>query len=184
MKTDLSKYDNSWYQPGSKLKRLLWYFVNWFFFESGWNISSGLKVFLLRRFGAKIGKGVLIKPKVTIKYPWKLQIGDHCWIGESVWIDNLDQVTLENNVCISQGALLICGNHNYKISTFDLFIAPIVLKEGSWVGAKSIVSPGVSLESHSVLSLGSVATKDLEAYSIYSGNPAQKVKTRKIESTK
>ncbi|NRD23227.1 colanic acid biosynthesis acetyltransferase WcaF [Winogradskyella litoriviva] len=181
MKTDLSKYENSWYNPGSKIKRLLWYFVSWFFFEGGWNISSGLKVFLLKRFGAKIGNGVVIKPKVTIKYPWKLSIGNHCWIGESVWIDNLDQVKLEDNVCISQGALLICGNHNYKISSFDLFVAPIYLKEGSWVGAKSIVAPGVTIENHAILSLGSVATSNLEAYGIYSGNPAIKVKIRKID---
>ncbi|WP_299099047.1 WcaF family extracellular polysaccharide biosynthesis acetyltransferase [uncultured Winogradskyella sp.] len=181
MKTDLSKYDNSWYQPGSSVKRLLWYVISWLFFEGGWNISSGLKIFWLKCFGAKIGKGVIIKPKITIKYPWKLLVGDHCWIGESVWIDNLDQVTIESNVCISQGALLICGNHNYKTPNFDLFVAPIVLKEGCWVGAKSIVSPGVTLESHAVLSLGSVATQDLEAFGIYSGNPAKKVKTRKIE---
>ncbi|MUU77880.1 WcaF family extracellular polysaccharide biosynthesis acetyltransferase [Winogradskyella endarachnes] len=182
MKTDLSKYDNSWYNPGSKVKRLLWYYISWLFFEGGWNISSGLKVFWLRRFGAQIGKGVVIKPKVTIKYPWKLSIGNHCWIGESVWIDNLDQVTLEDNVCISQGALLLCGNHNYKVSGFDLFVKPILLKEGSWVGAKSNVAPGVIFESHAVLSLGSVATSNLEAYGIYSGNPAIKVKTRKLDN--
>lgn len=182
MKTDLSKYDNSWYNPGSKIKRLLWYFISLFFFECGWNISSGLKVFLLKRFGAQIGNGVVIKPKVTIKYPWKLSIGNNCWIGESVWIDNLDQVTLGDHVCISQGALLLCGNHNYKISSFDLFVAPIHLEEGSWVGAKSSVAPGVTFESHAVLSLGSVATCNLEANGIYSGNPAVKVKTRKIDN--
>ncbi|WP_218846917.1 WcaF family extracellular polysaccharide biosynthesis acetyltransferase [Winogradskyella forsetii] len=181
MKTDLSTYNNSWYNPGSKFKRLLWYVISLLFFEGGWNISSGLKIALLRIFGAKIGQGVVIKPRISIKYPWKLQIGNHCWIGENVWIDNLDEVTIENHVCISQGALLICGNHNYKKSSFDLFVAPIALKEGSWVGAKSMVSPGVTLNSHAVLSLGSVATMDLEAYSIYSGNPATRVKTRKIE---
>ena len=182
MKTDLSKYNNSWYQPGSKLKRLLWYIISLLFFEAGWNISSGLKVFWLKQFGASVGHGVVIKPKVTIKYPWKLQIGNHCWIGEGVWIDNLDQVNIEDHVCISQGALLICGNHNYKSTSFNLFMAPISLKEGAWVGAKSIVAPGVTIESHAVLSLGSVATQNLEAYSIYSGNPAVKIKSRKIEN--
>ena len=182
MKTDLSTYNNSWYQPGSKLKRLLWYAVSLIFFEGGWNMSSGLKIFWLKRFGATIGKGVVMKPKVTIKYPWKLSIGNHCWIGEGVWIDNLDQVTLEDHVCVSQGALLLCGNHNYKTPSFDLMIAPICLKEGSWVGAKSSVAPGVTLESHAVLSMGSVATSNLEAYSIYSGNPAVKVKTRQFNT--
>jgi putative colanic acid biosynthesis acetyltransferase WcaF len=127
---------------------------------------------------------VVIKPNVNIKYPWKLRIGNYCWIGEQVWIDNLDQVTLEDNVCISQGALLLCGNHNYKTKAFDLMIAPIYLCEGSWVGAKSSVAPGVTFSSHAVLSMGSVATTHLEAYSIYSGNPAVKVKSREFVETK
>jgi len=117
---------------------------------------------------------------VNIKYPWKLKIGDHCWIGEKVWIDNLDEVTIGNHVCISQGAFLICGNHNYKSSTFDLQVKPITLESGSWIGAKSIVGPGVTVANHAVLSLGSIATKDLEAYGIYRGNPAVKIKTRTI----
>lgn len=181
MKTDLSTYDNRWYQPGSSIKRITWYFVNELFLRNSLNPSSGFKVFLLRLFGAKIGHHVVIKPRVNIKYPWKLSIGNDCWIGESVWIDNLAEVTVESNVCISQGAFLICGNHNYKRSSFDLIVLPIVLKEGSWVGAKSIVGPGVTMQEHSVLSLGSVASSDLEAFTIYRGNPAVSIKMRSIE---
>ncbi|WP_348634882.1 WcaF family extracellular polysaccharide biosynthesis acetyltransferase [Winogradskyella sp. SYSU M77433] len=178
MKTDLSSYNNSWYQPGSKLKCLIWYLFNFVFLKASWNVFSGLKVFILKMFGAQIGKGVVIKPNVNIKYPWKLKIGNYCWIGEEVWIDNLDIVTIEDNVCISQGALLQCGNHNYKSTSFDLIVAPIYLKEGSWVGANSSVAPGVVFESHAVLSMGSVAIGTLEAYSIYQGNPAVKIKNR------
>lgn len=180
MKTNLSTYNNDWYKPGSKLKRLLWYIVSFVFFQSSWNVSSKLKLFWLKLFGAKLGRGVVVKPNVIIKYPWMLSIGNYCWIGEKVWIDNLAPVTLEDNVCLSQGALLLCGNHNYKSSSFDLIVKPIYLKEGSWVGAKSSVAPGVIFESHAVLSMGSVATKNLEAYSIYSGNPAMKVKLREF----
>ena len=91
--TDLSKYDNSWYKPGGNpLSRLMWYFVNALFFINPLNPFSGLKVFWLKLFGAKIGKGVIIKPGVNIKYPWHLSIGNHCWIGEKVWIDNLTPV--------------------------------------------------------------------------------------------
>ena len=144
------------------------------------NPSSLLKVFWLRRFGAKIGAGVIIKPGVNIKYPWKLSIADHCWIGEDVWIDNLDEVKIEKNVCISQGAFLLCGNHNYKSSSFDLITKPITLKEGCWVGAKSIVGPGVTVNNHAVLAMGSITSNDLKAYGIYRGNPAEKIKTRAI----
>ena len=181
MKTDLSQYDNNWYQPGSKIKRFLWYFINELFLKWRVNPSSGLKIFWLKCFGAQIGKGVVLKPGDNIKYPWKLTIGNHCWIGEDVWIDNLDQVTIEDHVCISQGALLICGNHNYKSITFDLMMGPIILKQGSWVGAKSTVGPGVTLESHAVLALGSVASNTLEAYGIYRGNPAVRIKERILE---
>ena len=180
MNIKLSTYNNDWYRPGSSVKRFLWYFMNELFIVNSLNPSSNLKVFILKLFGAKIGKDVVIKPKVNIKYPWKLTVGNHCWIGESVWIDNLANVTIEDNVCISQGALLICGNHNYKTSSFDLIINPITLKEGSWVGAKSIVGPGVTLETHSVLSFGSVASINLEPFSIYRGNPAIKIKERSI----
>lgn len=180
--TDLSTFNNNWYRPGPAWKLFLWYFVNVFFLQNPLNPSSSLKVLLLKLFGAKIGEGVVIKPGVNIKYPWKLSIGNHCWIGEKVWIDNLDQVTLENHVCLSQESLLLCGNHNYKIKSFDLMIGPITLEDGVWIGAKSVVCPGVVCKSHSILSVGSVATTEMEPYSIYQGNPAIKTKDRKIET--
>jgi putative colanic acid biosynthesis acetyltransferase WcaF len=138
------------------------------------------KVTLLRLFGAKIGKGVIIKPGVNIKYPWLLSIGHHSWIGEGVWIDNLDTVVIADNVCISQGALLICGNHDYKNTGFDLIVKPILLKDGVWIGARAVVCGGVVAESHAMLTVGSVATGSLLPYSIYKGNPAEKIKDRII----
>lgn len=179
MRTDLSIYDNSWYNPGGgAFKRILWYFTNVLFFINPLNPSSGIKVRLLRLFGAKIQKGVVIKPRVNIKYPWNLSIGDYSWIGENVWIDNLTHVTIGSNVCISQGAMLLCGNHDYKRPTFDLMIKPIVIEDGAWVGAQSTVCPGVKMHSHSVLCVGSIASKNLMPFSIYRGNPAVKVSER------
>lgn len=182
--SDLSRYDNSWYQPGGNpIARILWYFVNVLFFINPLNPISGLKVFLLRLFGAKVGRGVIIKPGVNIKYPWHLEVGHHCWIGEKVWIDNLTKVVLQDHVCLSQGAMLLTGNHNYKRDRFDLMVQPIVLEQGSWVGAQSVVGPGVRLFSHAILAVQSVANQDLDAYGIYQGNPAQKVRERVIQQT-
>lgn len=179
--TDLNSFSNPNFKTGANvLVRTLWYCCNVLFLNSFVH-SYRLKVFLLRLFGAKVGKNVLIKPYVNIKYPWKLIIGDHVWIGESVWIDNLDVVTIGHHVCISQGALLLCGNHNYKSTSFDLKTSPITLENGVWIGAKSIVGPGVVCHSHSVLSVMSFANQNLEAYSIYKGNPAQFIKQRIIE---
>lgn len=179
---DLKNYSNSNYKPGSKIKIFIWFFINILFFKSSLPFPNFLKKNILNIFGAKIGKGVFIKPGVSIKYPWLLEIGNHVWIGENVWIDNLAKIKIEDNVCISQGALLLCGNHDYKKSSFDLIIGKIFLEEGSWVGAKSVVCPGVTLKSHAILAVGSMATKDLEPYSIYQGNPAIKIRERKIES--
>lgn len=180
-KTNLASYDNSWYNPGGAFKRAMWYCVNVSFFLNPLMPFSGLKKFWLRAFGAKIGTGVVIKPSVNIKYPWMLEIGNHVWIGEQVWIDNLADVKIGDNCCLSQGAMLLCGNHNFKKTTFDLIVKPITLEEGAWVGAKSVVCPGVTCKSHSVLAVGSMAVTDLDEYSIYQGNPATKVKERDIE---
>ena len=131
-------------------------------------------------FGARIGQNVVIKPQVHIKHPWLLTIQNHVWIGEKVWIDNLTHIEIHSNVCVSQGAMLLTGNHDYKSSSFDLIIGSITLEEGVWIGARAVVCPGVSCGSHSVLTAGSIASKNLDSYSIYQGNPAVKIRNRTI----
>lgn len=180
-KTKLDTFNNDWYNPGSYFKRILWYFTNVLFFKNHWFVISPFKVFLLKIFGAKVGKGVVIKSGVSFKYPWKLSVGNYVWIGEDVWVDNLSNVTIQDHVCISQGAMLLTGNHNFKKSSFDLMIGDIVLENGVWIGAKSIVCPGVTCSSHAVLTVNSVANKDLNAFSIYTGNPAVFQKQRTIK---
>jgi putative colanic acid biosynthesis acetyltransferase WcaF len=181
MKTDLSLYNNSWYKPGASFfKKTVWFYINAVVFKTSLLPSNGIKAFLLRLFGGKIGKMVELKPYINIKYPWFLEIGDHTWIGEDVWIDNLTFVKIGSNVCISQGAMLLTGNHNYSKTAFDLMVKPITIEDGAWVGAKAVVCPGVIVQSHAVLAVGSIATKNLEPYGIYQGNPAVKIKDRTI----
>jgi putative colanic acid biosynthesis acetyltransferase WcaF len=181
MEVRLSTFNNSSYRPGSFIKRFTWHYVNWVILQSGLLPFFGIKVFFLRLYGAKVGKGLVIKPFVNIKYPWFLTIGDHCWIGEGVWIDNLAPVILGSNVCLSQGSYLLTGNHDFTKSTFDLITKPINIESGAWIGAKSVVGPGVICGSHSILTAGSVITQDMEPYGIYQGNKAVKVKTRVIK---
>lgn len=179
--TDLSSYNNAPFHPGgSTLKRLLWFYVNAIFLKSSLLPSSSVRIFWLRLFGAKIGKGVTIKPGVNVKYAWNLSVGDHTWLGENVWIDCLVPITIGNNVCISQGAVLLTGSHDYKKTSFNLITAGFTLEDGVWIGAGAMVNLGVTVASHAVLTSGSVATKNLEAYSIYQGNPAVKVRERVI----
>lgn len=179
--TDLSKFDNSWYKPGNKVRIVIWYFMNVLFLWNPLFPFNRPKIWVLKLFGAKIGNNVLFKPRVSIKYPWRLKIGNNVWIGEKVWIDNLGFVIIEDNVCISQGAMLLCGNHNYKKEAFDLLVGNIKLEKGSWVGAHAVVCPRVVIRSHSILTVNSVAVQSTEPYGIYQGNPAVKIRERKIE---
>lgn len=181
MVTDLSKYNNSWYNPGrSFIVCALWYITNILVIKNSLNPFSYFKILTLRFFGAKIGKGVVIKPSVNIKYPWKLAIGNYSWIGENVWIDNLSEVVIGNNCCISQGAMLLCGNHDYSKETFDLFVKPIVLEDGVWIGAKAVITPGTVSRSHSMITTSSVSKGEMKEFTIYRGNPAIEIRRRNI----
>jgi putative colanic acid biosynthesis acetyltransferase WcaF len=178
MITNLAEYDNSWYKPGHPVKRWLWYLFNILFFKTSLFPFYRFKVFLLRLFGAKIGHNVLIKPLVNIKYPWFLETGNNVWIGEKVWIDNLAMVSIGNNVCLSQSCLLLTGNHDYTKPAFDLRVNTIILEDGVWIGAGAVVCGGIICRDHAVLTVGSVATGELESMTIYRGNPAVKIKER------
>ena len=182
MPVDLAQFSNPNYYPGNPIKRTIWYFVNLLFIRNRYFPFMGIKRSLLKAFGAKVGRGVVLKPGINIQYPWFLKIGNHAWIGEGVWIDNLGLVEIGDHVCISQGALLLCGNHDYKKERFDLIVGEIKLEDGVWIGAKSIVTGNVICQSHAILTAGSVATTNLEEYGIYQGNPCTLVRQRKMEN--
>jgi len=180
--TNLESYNNHPYHPGGNaFKRLLWYYVNVFFFKSSLFPFYGFKIFLLRLFGAQVGKKVELKPCVNIKYPWNLNIGDEVWVGENVWIDSLVMINIGSNVCISQGATLLTGSHNYKKTSFDLITAGITVQDGVWICAGAMINLGVTLGSHSVITAGSVVSKNTAPYGVYQGNPAVKIRERVIE---
>jgi putative colanic acid biosynthesis acetyltransferase WcaF len=186
MSTSLPRQvDNSAYKAtieigASRIKQVTWYCVNIIFFKNPFNILSSLKVTLLRWFGARLGPGVVVKPAVNIKYPWKLRVGDHSWIGEKAWIDNLSDVIIGNNVTLSQGSLLLTGSHDHSRTSFDFLSSAIILEDGVWIGAGAVVTGGITCHSHSILGVGSVAEKDLDPYTIYKGNPAVPVLKRII----
>ncbi|MEO1621954.1 MAG: WcaF family extracellular polysaccharide biosynthesis acetyltransferase [Cyanobacteria bacterium J06632_3] len=169
------------YTPGASLiKQLLWYYIGSPLVMSYWLPMSGIKVRILRQFGASIGDGVRIKPGVRIKFPWRLIVADHCWLGEGAWIDNLAPVTLGSNVCLSQGTYLCTGNHDWSKPTFDLRLGPISIEQSAWIGARAVVGPGVTVGEGAVLTLNSVASRSLESWQVYVGNPCQSIKKRTI----
>lgn len=179
MRVKLETFKNTGFDKQTNIiKWTLWIFVSSLIFRTSFIPFMKLKIIFLRSFGAKIGKGLVIKPSVNIKFPWKLTVGDNVWIGENVWIDNLDKVTIGNDVCLSQSTMLLTGNHDYTKESFNYRNAPIIIENGVWLGAKSVVCPGVICETHSILSVGSVATKKMESYGIYQGVPAKFIRER------
>ena len=180
IKVRLDKYTNTEYNPGSLAKRVFWYLTSLLIFKTHFPFPSVFKVFCLRCFGANMGSKIVIKPNVNIKYPWFLSVNNNTWIGEDVWIDNLTNVDIGQNVCLSQGSYLLTGSHDYKKETFNLRLGKIALLDGVWIGAKSIVCPGVTCFDHSVLTAGSIATGDMNSYHIYQGNPAVAKRFRQI----
>ncbi|MDF5714038.1 MAG: WcaF family extracellular polysaccharide biosynthesis acetyltransferase [Rhizonema sp. NSF051] len=177
----LDNYTLGTYTPGAPYwKQVLWYFVGTTLVQSYWLPMSTFKVGILRLFGAKIGQGVRIKPGIRVKFPWRLTVGDCVWIGEDAWLDNIAPITIESHVCLSQGIYLCTGNHNWNHPNFQLICAPIHIQESSWIAAKSVIGPGVTVGRGAVLTLGGVAGHSLKPMTIYAGNPAQPIKQRKL----
>jgi putative colanic acid biosynthesis acetyltransferase WcaF len=156
----------------------MWYAVKCVFFLTAWPYPSRFKCFVLRLFGARIGRGVVIKPRVNILFPWKLAIGDFSWIGEEVWILNFEPVTIGAQCCLSQRAYLCAGNHDYREPDFRYRNRPITVGDGAWIGAQVFVAPGIEIGFESVITAGSVVTSDQPAEKVCGGNPCVPLKDR------
>ena len=180
-KVNLSLTNNRGYDPG----RPIWYRTLWLVVEAVTLLNPvfvpyGLKARILRAFGATIGRDVIIKPGIHVKYPWHLTVGDNVWLGERAWIDNFVPVTIGDNACLSQGAYLCTGNHDWADPGMGLIVRPITLEAGAWVGAFARVGPGVTVREEAIVTLGSVLLGDAEPRGVYQGNPASRIRERTI----
>ena len=180
MKTRLDQFDPAIGLDRGKPKavEMVWYLLKCAVFLSPLPWPSGLKVALLRAFGAKIGEGVVIKPRVNVHFPWKFEVGDHAWIGEEAFILNFEPVIIGAHACISQRAFLCTGNHDYRDPQFSYRNAPITIGGGAWIGAGVFVGPGVEIGDEAVAAAGSVITRSVPANAIMAGNPPRERGTR------
>jgi putative colanic acid biosynthesis acetyltransferase WcaF len=171
---NLSRFDNSGFDRGaSVLKEWLWRLVQGFFFQPLWHMPSGIRVFWLRVFGARIGRAAVVRAGVNISFPWRLEMGDHVWLGEEVMILSLGKVSIGSHCCISQRAFLCTGSHDHRSPGFDLIVRGITIEAGSWIGAQAWVGPGVKVGSGSVVAAGAVVTHDVAPGRLIVGNPAE-----------
>jgi putative colanic acid biosynthesis acetyltransferase WcaF len=178
VRLDLFDSTMNFKRGASTPKFIFWYLLKSIFFLSAIPYPSKFKAFILRCFGAKVGVGLVLKPRVNIHFPWKLAIGDHVWIGEEALLLNFENLIIGSHVCISQRVFLCGGNHDFKIVTMPYRNGSITLENGCWVGANCFIGPNVTIGNESVISAGSVVTKSLAENGIYCGNPAKFIKER------
>ncbi len=156
----------------------LWYLVKCAFFLSPLPWPQALKRALLRAFGARIGDGVIIKPRVNIHLPWRLEIGEHTWLGEEVLVLSLDPIRIGGHCCISQRAFLCAGNHDYRDPRMPFRHGPIEIGDGAWIGANVFVGPGAVVGPEAVAAAGSVVNRALPPAMICAGNPCVPLRPR------
>ncbi len=173
----LSRFQNTGFHRGVPAwKEAAWWVVRSLLFAPWFPVPSALKVRALRAFGAKVGRGVVIRSRVNITFPWRLEIGDHVWIGDEVLILSLAPVRIASNCCLSQRAFLCTGSHDHRKESFDLITRPITLEPGCWVGANVFIGPGVTLRAATICAAGAVVVKDAGPDQVIGGNPAKALK--------
>ncbi|MFM7547392.1 MAG: WcaF family extracellular polysaccharide biosynthesis acetyltransferase [Cyanobacteriota bacterium] len=171
-----------WHPGAPLLVQILWFSFGSPLLAARWLPGSAWRVALLRIFGARIGHGCRLKPGLRVKFPWRLVVGDACWLAEDAWIDNLAPVTLGDRVCLSQGVYLCTGNHNFRSSGFDLMLGPITIASDAWIAARAVLAPGTQIATGAVVALGAVVSGTVPPGAIVRGNPAVAVGQR-IRST-
>lgn len=156
---------------------LMWSVVELLLVTNPWQISSRLRVWALRRFGAKIGDGVVFRPRTRVRFPWKLEVGEDSWIGEGVWIHNQARVTVGKDVVLSQETFLTTGSHAHR-RDMGLVTRPIVIEDGAWVTSRCMVVGGVTVGRSALVHPMSVVTSNLAPNSVSRGNPATTIGSR------
>lgn len=176
---NLNEYNQDDFDRGKNgIYIILWWFIQGTLFRYSFHNMYGWRRFLLKVFGAEIGKDVKIRSSAKFTYPWKVSIGDYSWIGDEVTLYSLDKIFIGSNCVISQKTYLCTGSHDILSVKFDLLTSPIIIKNFSWIAADVFVHPGVVVEKYSIVGAKSNLTKNTVENSINTGNPSKFVKYR------
>ena len=154
-----------------------WLLAEWLFLTNSLQVSSRVRVSVLRRFGANIGSNVIFRPRTRVKSPWKLTIGDDCWIGEGVWFHNQDEIIVRNDCVISQDTFLTTGSHRHR-DRMQLITSPILVEEGVWITARCVITGGAVIGRSALISPMSVVKGRVPANAVVSGQPSVVVGSR------
>ncbi len=164
----------------SRVSRSLWGITYYLFFRFSPKPFHQWRSFLLRCFGAKIGRNVHVYPGVVIWAPWNIILKDECGIASKVILYSQDKITIGKRSVISQGAHLCTGTHNYNRPGFPLVTAPISIGDNAWVATEAFIHPGVTIGNGSIIGARSVVNKDMPAWTICAGHPCKPIKERNI----
>lgn len=162
----------------NRIGRLIWGVVFLTCFRFSPRTLHGWRAFVLRCFGATIGKGVHVYPDVRIWAPWNLRLDDECGIGNGAILYSQGTITIGRRAVISQGAHLCAGTHDYNLPGFPLITKPIVIGAHAWVAAEAFIHPGVTVAEGCVVGARSVVTKDMPAWMVCAGHPCKPLKER------
>ncbi|MEO1400891.1 MAG: hormogonium polysaccharide biosynthesis acetyltransferase HpsU [Cyanobacteria bacterium J06635_1] len=180
---DLSQY----HQPGYEVGRPKWLILIWWLaqavvFPLTLHAAHGPRRALLRLFGAKIGKAVMIRPTARFTYPWKVEIGDYSWVGDDVVFYSLAPIRLGQHCVVSQKTYLCTGSHDVTDPRFALMTAPITLGNGAWVATDCFVGPGVTIGANTVIGARSSVFSDMPPQQICLGTPCRPCRPRVVNA--
>jgi len=181
---NLSKFRNP---PGFRGRSAfvvqLWWLVQGTLFSWSPQFMYGWRRWLLRLFGAKVGKHVLIRPSVRITYPWKLSIGDYSWVGDFAELYTLAPIQIGHNAVVSQYCYLCTGSHRVDSDTFEIYAKPIIVEDEVWLAAGVFVHPSVTISRGSVVAARSIVRATTAPYGIYAGEPLRRIRNRTVSGS-
>ena len=164
----------------TQARRLCWAVVQATVFRLSFHTMNDWRAWLLRRFGARVGSGCVIRRTARIEMPWHLTLGEHVCIGDHCILYCLGHVTLHDRASLSQYTHLCAGTHDYTRRDLPLVTKPIEVEQEVWIGADAFVGPGVHIGPRAVVGARAGVFKDLPADKICVGTPAEPIKDRPL----